>query len=105
MQARGKCQLSWMLLMLLMGLTLGCAGDNPGTWTAEKVSAHLADRLEITDVKLSATENGFSGTGLRADGETLDLKITQDPEKLEMRWDVKGDRGFVEEGSYGFVTP
>lgn len=97
---------SWLcLLALLVAGVVGCGVDNPGNWPAEKVSAYLADHFEITDVVLTPTADGFSGTGKRADGETLNISVTMVPEKSEFRWDAKGDRGFVEEGDFALVSP
>ena len=89
------------LLVLVGLLILGGCRDNPGTWGAEKVSTKIAASLELSDVTLSPRpEGGFSGSGKRADGETITFTISQDAEAHRMSWDAKGDRGFVEEGFY-----
>ncbi len=103
---RANCGSS-LVACLLLGLwacSIGCNRKNPGTWSADKVAAHLSEQLQASDVQLESTPSGFTGTGMRADGETLTIVVAQDPANQEFRWDVKGDRGFVEDGSYGFVT-
>ena len=60
----------------------------------------MAESLELTNVTLSPTERGLEGSGVRSDGETLTLLVTQHPEQSEIRWDARGDRGFVEEGRF-----
>ncbi len=77
----------------------GCA-ENPGTWSQDKVSAKISESLELTEVSLTKTGDGYDGTGKRADGETLKFVITQDAEAHRMSWDAKGDRGFFEDGFY-----
>jgi hypothetical protein len=87
-------------LAFLAFSTLAGCGDNPGKWPVEKVSQKVAESLELSEVSLSATERGLEGSGLRADGETVSLVVTQHPDLGEIRWDAKGDRGFVEEGYF-----
>ena len=89
------------LLVLGSLLCSGCSQDNPGTWPRDRVSAKVMESLQMTEVTLSPDPaGGFSGTGKRADGETLTLTVTQDAATHRISWDAKGDRGFVEDGYF-----
>jgi hypothetical protein len=89
--------------MLLVCLTLlglcGCK-ENPGKWAPAKVSTEVGARLEITGLVLTPSTKGLEGSGKRSDGETITVIVTQDANLGEIRWDAKGDRGFVEEGNF-----
>ncbi|HAC91335.1 MAG TPA: hypothetical protein DCF63_12015 [Planctomycetaceae bacterium] len=85
--------------LLLVSLT-GCRKDNPGKWPAERVTAKVAESLQLSEFSLSPATNGLEGSGKRADGETLKVVVTLHPDTSEIRWNAKGDRGFEEEGSY-----
>lgn len=88
-----------ILLLAFCFFFVGC-GDNPGAWPVEKVQTEIAQRLELTDVKLTAKEGGgFEGTGM-LDGETVTLTITQDPDAGRISWNAVGDRGLTEDGFY-----
>ncbi|NND96003.1 MAG: hypothetical protein HKN47_01590, partial [Pirellulaceae bacterium] len=65
--------------LVLLVVSLGCRGDNPGTWTNDKVSAKMMESLNLTEITLSPDPSGgFSGTGKRADGETITVTVNQD---------------------------
>jgi hypothetical protein len=82
-------------------LLAGCAADNPGTWSQDKLEAKVMESLELTEIALvPKPEGGYDGTGKRADGETLTFTLTQDATAHRFSWNAKGDRGFVEEGYY-----
>jgi hypothetical protein len=88
-----------LVFCLFVALISGCR-DNPGKWPPEKVSTKIAESLELSDVSLSAVDGKLQGSGVRSDGETVSVTVTQHPESGEIRWDAKGDRGFVEEGYF-----
>ena len=95
---KGPTQLFLALSLYLLTL-VGC-GPNPGQWPQEKVAAHLSESLELQDVSLTKTAEGYNGSGMRSDGEKLTFTVTQDPTARKISWDAKGDRGFVEQGSF-----
>ncbi len=89
-----------LLCVSLIGLFGGCA-DNPGTWPQPKLEAKVKESLELTQIALTAqSEGGYTGTGTRADGETLNVTVAQDADAHRISWEAKGDRGFVEDGYY-----
>jgi hypothetical protein len=101
----GTGQKSWNLAGFILSLTCllmgGCGRDNPGKWPATRVATQVAKSLEIEGGLTLETSSGtLVGTGKRADGELLSVTVTQHPEKNEIRWEAKGDRGFVETGYY-----
>lgn len=96
---RGKAIFAIPLLLVLL-FTTGCK-ENPAHWPAEKVAEIVAKKLEVSDLTLQPTDSGFEGSGLRSDGETVNVVVTLHPDDFEFRWDGKGDRGFIYEGSYG----
>lgn len=88
------------VVMLVCLLLVGC-GDNPGNWPEERVKAKIQEKLELVEVSISERqEGGFEGSGKRADGETVEFEISQNPDEHQMSWEATGDRGFVEEGFY-----
>jgi hypothetical protein len=89
------------VLVLFIGLAAiaGCR-DNPGKWPLEKVSAKIAESLELSDISLSSSEGKLQGTGIRPDGEKVKVIVTQLPESYQIQWDAQGDRGFMEEGYF-----
>jgi hypothetical protein len=91
-------------LVAAIGVTClsGCK-DNPGKWAPDKVATKVAESLEVTDLTLSSTANGLEGTGKRSDGETITVVVKQDSTGGKITWDAKGDRGFVETGSYSLT--
>lgn len=97
-----RLNLNCCCCLLLILMTVGCEPSHPGNWGADQIAEKLAERLQASDVKLEPTEKGFRGTGKRADGEILTIDVSQFPERQEFTWTVEGDRGFVEEGFYGF---
>ena len=92
----------WLLLSLVL---VGCQ-DNPGTWPKEKLAEHVKDSLnrqglEMSEVTLTEQEGGgYSGVGKVADGEKLQLTVTQDADAHRLTWEAKGDRGSILDGSY-----
>ena len=94
-----------LCLLLFLGLLSGCS-DNPGTWPAEKLEAHVKDSLNregmnITEVSLtSAGEGVYTGTAMDEGGEKLELEVKQEPSAKRLTWDAKGDRGSFLNGSY-----
>lgn len=88
-----------LLFAFIASLTTGCK-QNVGTWPPDKVAPIVVKSLEISDLSLVKTETGLGGTGKRADGETVTVKVTQDSANNKFSWEAKGDRGFFEAGSY-----
>lgn len=88
-----------LLFAFIVSLTTGCK-QNVGTWPPDKVAPIVAKSLEISDLSLVKTDAGMEGTGKRADGETMTVKVTQDSANNKFSWDAKGDRGSFEAGSY-----
>ena len=88
-----------LLFAFIVSLTTGCK-QNVGTWPPDKVAPIVAKSLEISDLSLVKTDAGMEGTGKRADGETMTVKVTQDSANNKFSWEAKGDRGFFEAGSY-----
>ena len=92
-------------ILCLTLLVAGCA-DNPGTWPQDKLAKHVQESLvqqgiEVTNVTLIPKEGGgYEGTAEVADGETLQLIVTQDPAARRLTWDAKGDRGSFLDGFY-----
>ena len=59
--------------------------------------------LRLTEISLTSDPaGGYTGSGKLADGETLKLKVTQDPAAKRLSWKAEGDRGTFEDGSYEF---
>jgi hypothetical protein len=93
--------LVWLSILSL--IAVGCReASHPGNWNADRVSNYLSERLEASEMKLEPTGKGFQGTAKRADGETLTIDVSQFPARQEFNWTVNGDRGFVEEGFFGY---
>lgn len=88
-----------ILFAFLASLSAGCK-QNVGTWPPDKVAPIVAKSLEISDLSLVKTDAGMEGTGKRADGETMTVKVTQDSANNKFSWEAKGDRGTFEAGSY-----
>jgi hypothetical protein len=93
-------------LSLVIAISIACLSgckDNPGKWAPDKVTTKVAESLEVTDLTLNSTANGLEGTGKRSDGETITVVVKQDSAGGTIAWDAKGDRGFVETGSYSLA--
>lgn len=88
-----------LIVCLFVVCCVGCR-DNPGKWSPEKVSAKVAESLELSEFSLSKSDGKLQGSGIRDDGQTVSVTVTQHPESGEIRWDAKGDRGFFEEGYF-----
>ncbi len=91
----------WLLLCTcFLG---GCNRPNPGTFSQPEVEAQVMKSLKLTEISLTADPaGGYTGSGKLADGETMKLKITQDPNAKRLSWKAEGDRGTFEDGSYEF---
>lgn len=92
-------------LVMVIGLVCssGCK-ENPGEWAPDKIATQVASSLEITGLSLTSTATGLEGSGKRADGETISVVVRRDSANKKISWEAKGDRGFVETGSYGFTN-
>lgn len=94
----------WLsILLLIVAFCLGCKENNPGKWPADQVAVKVSESLELSELVLNATGNGLEGSGKRSDGETVSVIVKQDETDRKISWEAKGDRGFVESGSY-FLT-
>lgn len=88
-----------MVLVVMLLPLVGCK-ENVGNWPPEKVAPIVGQSLELSDFTLSKVGDTLEGTGKRTDGETVTVKVTQDPTNNKFTWDAKGDRGLVEMGNY-----
>jgi len=84
--------------LLFTTLFAGCASETPGTWKQPKVEAEMVEQLKLKSISLTPAAGGYSGTGTAEDGETYQLKITQDAAKGRLDWTAEGDRGSEENG-------
>ena len=78
----------------------GCS-KHPGNWTQATIEQKLGSKYGFTEFTLSpAGEGKYTGKAKSKEGETLKVTVTQDEKAKSLKYDFKGDRGWVEDGKY-----
>ena len=90
------------IILLSMFSLPGCNQSNPGNWDEATVEIKLKDKMNLESLDLSPTEDGYSGSGTDAEGESFELKVTQDATAKELKYVAEGNRGAIEEGAIAF---
>ncbi len=83
---------------------VGCSPAHPGMWDLPKVESHIAQKMELSEIKLEpAGTSAYTGTGKTAEGESFKIQVTQDVANKSLRWKYEGDRGTIGDEKYEFV--
>jgi hypothetical protein len=84
---------SLMAVWLACGLLLGCNTFDPSKWNQEQVAKEITEQWKLSDVSLSPSAGGFSGSGKTADGETFEITVKMDTANKSVIYAGKGNRG------------
>lgn len=96
------------LAIALVSLTLvGCNRvDNPAAWSQAQLETKLKETLKdrfqvnVTEMTLTKSDGGYTGTAKNSTGETYTVAITNDAANKRVAYKLDSDRGDHIEGDY-----
>lgn len=105
---RDTMNLRNIIAIALLSLVLvGCNRvDNPAAWSQAQLETKLKETLKsefqvsLTELTLTKSDSGYSGTAKNASGETYKVAINNDVANKKVAYKLDSDRGDHIEGDY-----
>lgn len=97
-----------LLAIAIMSLAfVGCNRvDNPAAWSQAQLETKLKDTLKtqfqvtLSELTLTKSDSGYTGTAKNSTGETYKVAITNDAANKSVAYKLDSDRGDHIEGDY-----
>ncbi len=91
----------WICSLLIASVlcVAGCNDFNPGKWSQQEVADDMKMQFKLTEITLSPSEGGFTGTAKDGSGESFKVTVKQDPIAKKSSYVLNGDRGAELTGS------
>lgn len=89
------------VLCLASLLSVGCGTRaNPGMWSEADIESNIKQKMDLEELDVVRSADGYTGTGKNYDGETFSLTIKQDAAASKLEYTAVGDRGTNEQGFF-----
>ena len=107
MNIRSLCAVALLTLAVV-----GCNRvENPATWSQAQLETKLKETLNsefkvnLSELSLTKSDSGYTGTAKTASGETYKVAVTNDAANRKVAYKFESDRGDHIEGDYVAAQP